>query len=231
MKYSQYSSNKKGNSAFYIIIAACLIIIGVAAWFAFSRMNNEPEISSQPQSEIESNRNEYNSNDSSYNETVPNTSSNIISSEIVDESVENEPYPQETEETKSYSMPANGEILKDFSSDTLQYSSTYNDMRIHSAVDIACNEGTVVTACADGKVLSVEESASLGNVITIDHGNGLTVKYAALKDVKVSTGSVVTLGDTLGVVATVPSECADQSHLHIEAYQNGESFSVLDLFE
>lgn len=227
MKYSQYSSNKKGNSAFYIIIAFCLVIIGVAAWFAFSRMSEQPQTQPTPQNSSNNDSKEYSSDDSSYNEIVPDTSSDIVSSEIVNEIVESEPYTP----PKSYAFPVNGEILKDFSATSLQYSATFGDMRIHNAVDIACAEGTVVTACTDGKVQSIEDSASLGKVITVDHGDGLIIKYAALKDIAVKNGQNVSMGDRLGVVTTVPSECEDQSHLHIETYDNGNSISLLELLK
>ncbi len=230
MKYSQYSSNKKGNSAFYIIIAFCLVIIGVAAWFAFSRMNAEPQTQSVPESSRENDSKEYSSDNSSYNNSsdmMPETPSEMMPSDIVNETVESEPYTP----PKSYALPVNGEILKDFSADTLQYSATFGDMRIHNAVDIACADGTVVTACTDGKVQSIEDSASLGKVVTIDHGDGLIIKYAALKDIAVKNGQNIKMGDRLGVVTTVPSECEDQSHLHIEAFENGKSISVLDLLK
>ena len=227
MKYSQYSSNNQGNSAFYIVIAFCLILIGVAAWFAFSRMNAEPPVNQTPQSSIDNNFSEYPNDTSSYNEIVPDTSSDIISSEITNEIVENEPYT----EPQAYALPVNGEILKDFSNSALQYSATFGDMRIHNAVDIACSEGTVVTACTDGKVMSIEETSSLGTVITIDHGDGLIIKYAAIKDVAVKKDASVSMGDKLGTVGTVPNECADQTHLHLEAYSNGESISILELIK
>ena len=113
---------------------------------------------------------------------------------------------------------------------TLQFSQTFGDMRLHPAVDIACKEGVLIGSLTSGKVISVEESASLGNVVTIDHGDGLIVKYAAIKDCKVKAGDTVKSGDLIGAVGTIPSECSDQSHLHIEATQNGKAISILKFF-
>ena len=61
MKYTQYSSKKRGNSAFYIILAVCLSVIGIAAWFAFSKMANTPNTDNQ-NSSIQNNS-EYNTKD------------------------------------------------------------------------------------------------------------------------------------------------------------------------
>lgn len=232
MKYTQYSSKKRGNSAFYIILAVCLSVIAIAAWFAFSKMADTPNTENQNNS-IQNNS-EYNSNNSSYNEnsdndiiTPPQTT---VPSTPTAQEPENVPYSEETSE-KLYSMPVNGEILKDFSLNTLQYSATYGDMRIHNAVDIACSDGTLVSACTDGKVQAIEQSAALGQVVTIDHGDGLIVKYASLKNLTVKNGDNVKSGDTIGAVSTVPNECADQSHLHIEAYKDGKNISILTIFE
>lgn len=233
MTYTPYSSNKKGNYVFYIIIIVALLLIAVVAWIGLSNMSDpttDPDTSMNetPNLDDDNNSQEYESNDSSYNDSIPSTPDDIISevmpSTPTDDTVKDEPY------TKSYTMPVNGEILKDFSTDTLQYSQTFGDMRLHPAVDIACKEGTFISSLADGKVLSVEESGTLGNVITLDHGDGLIVKYACVKDAKVKAGSTVKGGDLIGTVGTIPCESSDQPHLHIEATKNGKPVSIMTFF-
>ncbi len=233
MNYTPYSSNKKGNYVFYIIIVVALILIAVIAWIGLSRMNDnttDPDTSmSEMPNTSKDNSQEYNSNDSSYNDSTPENPkdfvSDIMPSTPTDDTVSNEPY------TKSYTMPVNGDVLKDFSLDTLQFSQTFGDMRLHPAVDIACKEDTFVSSLTDGKVLSVEESITLGNVITIDHGDGLIVKYACVKDAKVKAGDKVKSGDLIGKVGTIPNESSDQSHLHLEATKNDKPISVMDFFK
>lgn len=236
MKYSEYTSKPKfkGSAAFYIIIACCLLALGGASWFAassISRRNNDSgsapsQISEPPQSSMP--------------ESIPEPSGTV--SEDVGKAVSDVPYSSAAESTESkvksnpqkkiFSMPVQGDIIKKYSDKELQFSATYGDMRIHTGLDIACADGTAVSACGDGKVLSTEETAFLGNTVTIDHGNGITTKYAALKDIKVKAGDKVTAGDIIGSVTSVPGECADQSHLHLEAYKDGhvaEPLKVLGL--
>lgn len=235
MKYSEYTSKPKfkGSAAFYIIIACCLLALGGASWFAassISRRNNDnstpSELSVPPQS-------------SEIAESKPESSNTV--SENVGKNVSDEPYSSaestvsKTEskpQKKVFTMPVQGDVIKKYSEKELQFSATFGDMRIHTGLDIACADGTAVSACGDGKVLSVEESAFSGNAVTIDHGDGITTKYAALKDIKVKAGDKVTAGDIIGSVTTVPGECADQSHLHLEAYKDGhitEPLKVLGL--
>lgn len=231
MKYTQYSQKKKGNSAFYITIALCLFLIGVAAWFAFSKIDNtDVKKTESPNSKPPITSSEYNSTDPSYTDNEEIT----IPANPTDEEVKNEEYVSKAEpvkKTKSYCMPVNGEILKDFSLDNLQYSSTYGDMRIHAGIDIACSEGTLVSAVTDGKIQDISESADFGKTVTIDHGDGLVIKYCGLKNITAEKDTAVKMGDTIGAVSTVPSECSDQQHLHIEAFESGKSISILKFFE
>ena len=76
----------------------------------------------------------------------------------------------------------------------------------------------------DGTVTSVENDFLLGNVVTIEHGNGLVSVYASLDDsVKVSVGDVVKTGQVIGNAgSTASSESADGVHLDFSMLLNGE---------
>ena len=74
---------------------------------------------------------------------------------------------------------------------------------------------------------SIENNASWGTVVEIEHSGGITIKYAALKDLKVENGSRVKMGDIIGNVTTIPCECNDKEHLHIEAFKDGKAISPL----
>lgn len=230
MNYTPYSSKKKGNYVFYIVVIVALVVVAVISWIGLSNMGEkpvEPDVSMNKKPNND-NSQKYESNDSSYNDSVPDNPKDFVSEVLpstpTDDPVKDEPYQ------KSYTMPINGEIMKDFSADMLQYSKTYGDMRLHPAVDIACKEGTFISAITDGKVVSVEESITLGKVITIDHGDGLIIKYASIKDPKIKAGDTVKSGDLIGAVGTVPSESSDQPHLHIEAERSGKLISIMEFF-
>lgn len=232
MKYSEYNSKPKfrGGAAFYIIIACCLLGIGGAAWFAAANLSGMKE---------------QNTSGNGLNSIItpssrPNlTQSNPLTSATdVAESAESVPYsspssvaskpsPKPKEEALVFSMPVEGNIIKKYSDTELQFSSTFSDMRMHYGIDIACEDGTKVSAAGTGKVLSVEQSTFLGTVIVIDHGNGITTKYASIKNPKVKAGDKVASGDIIGAVTFVPGECADQSHLHLEVQKNGHSADPL----
>lgn len=231
MKYNEQKFAKFiGGTGFFAIVACCVLIIGAATWFAVSRVNKtEPEVQPSPKTES------YSSDGGSYND-IGDIGEDISSaaSDIADEvtnSVSNEPYSEssqtELQETKvlSFISPVEGEISKNYSSTELQYSATYGDMRLHIGVDIACEKGASVKAMEEGRVISVEENASLGTVITVDHGNGITVRYCGVENITVAAEDRLAKGEVIGAVGTVPCECADQSHIHIEMYEKGKSIA------
>lgn len=246
MNYKESNNHKKSGTGFYILIAVCLIVIALAAWFAITKIREAqgetPPMSSDLNSSIGSSlggssshnssshnsssglgSNEYNSNNSSYNES--DNMPNIIDSSVLEptaEDVDDEPY-----DTVVYSMPVNGEVIKHFDPNNLQYSATYKDMRIHTGVDIACKIATSVSACADGTVTAITEDAFLGTVVTIDHKGGLTIKYCSIDDIRFSEGQTVTAGDIIGLSAVVPGECEDEPHIHLIALKDSKEVDLI----
>ena len=227
MKYTESSDNRKNavNTGLYIIIGLCLLVIGGASWFALSATNEEAKPDTQ------SSKSEYSAPSTSYNESVVDPP---YISEPMQESVKDQPYSSKAEVTEEkkpeiivFSMPVQGEVLKPHSQSQLQFSATYSDMRLHTGVDIAAKKGTAVSACGDGTVKNIELNTTLGNVITIEHKNGITAKYASVENIEVEISDNVKAGDIIGTVATVPAECADKEHLHLEVFKNGKSADPL----
>lgn len=238
MKYEEdhisRDDNKK-STGLIIAIAIAIIIVAAAAWFALSRLDSgsmgdmvsdiKSELSSvydDTKSDIKSEFNsltsdiksEYNDLTSSYNSDISSFTSSDSTMPTGD-NVSSVPYE------KNFSLPCEGEILKNFSDKELVYSKTFGDMRLHSGIDIACKKGTSVSACGDGKIIGIDESSQYGTVVSLELGDNLTAKYASLKDLKVKLGDKVKSGDILGVTTTIPAECNDEEHLHLEVYKNG----------
>lgn len=121
-------------------------------------------------------------------------------------------------------MPANGDIGKDYSAGKLVKSATMGDYRVHDGIDIIAKKGTQVNAVNAGKVVDVYNDAFWGAVVVIDHGGDVLAKYCGLAtETKVEKGQVVEKGAALGVLAQVPCEQKDESHLHFEMQVKGET--------
>lgn len=93
--------------------------------------------------------------------------------------------------------------------------------RPHRGVDIAAPSGTPVRAPADGRVTRVTREFGYGLVIFIDHGNGVTTRYAHLRAAHVTAGERVTASMQIGTVGA--SGLATAPHLHYEVRVRGEA--------
>lgn len=201
---------------FYIVLACCLIAIGIAGISVF----NLPKAPEEP---------EKNEENLSYESPTPpyNDNNNTQASEA--ETPEPQPEPQESEtvtvneeqdEEPYFVMPVTGEVVKKYSETELVYSATYHDMRIHSGIDIKPTGNTAVCSASKGKVTAIDENTSYGSTVTVDHGNGIFFRYCGLNNINVSEGDTVSAGDIIGQIGTVNCECADEAHLHLEAFKD-----------
>ena len=131
----------------------------------------------------------------------------------------------------SLRMPVDGEIIKNFSGDELVFSRTMNDWRVHRGIDIAAPLGTQVRAAAAGVVEQVYVDDMLGIVVVIGHGNGLQTLYASLQSAEfISVGTRVNAGDIIGGVGgTAIIESLDGPHLHFEVHRNGVQIDPMSM--
>ena len=100
----------------------------------------------------------------------------------------------------------------------------FGTQSFHHGIDIGRGGGTIVAA-GDGTVIRADYgwNGGYGNIIVIDHGNGLTTLYAHILDggIKVSGGQSVTKGDAIALVGSTGYSTGP--HLHFEVRVNGAS--------
>ena len=100
----------------------------------------------------------------------------------------------------------------------------------HSGTDIAAPSGTKIFASGDGKVLlSGGDYFYSGNMVIIDHGQGLKTIYAHLSKALVKVGDVVKKGDVIGLVGATGR--ATGPHLHWGASVKNVRFRPHSLLE
>jgi murein DD-endopeptidase MepM/ murein hydrolase activator NlpD len=94
-------------------------------------------------------------------------------------------------------------------------------VRHHDGTDISAAYGTRVRATAKGKVIETGHDRFMGNVVKIDHGNGLESWYGHLSKILVKTGEVVTRETIIGRVGSTGRSTG--SHLHYEIHKGGQA--------
>lgn len=84
----------------------------------------------------------------------------------------------------------------------------------HRGIDLAAAHGTPIYAPAAGEVIRVGRRGGYGNMIEIDHGNGVLTRYAHLRAYFVKRGDTVAPGERIGEMGR--SGRTTGVHLHYE---------------
>ena len=93
--------------------------------------------------------------------------------------------------------------------------------RQHSGIDLAAPRGTSIEAVRDGIIQFAGKKGGYGNIVIVDHGDGLTTRYAHCDTLNVSEGDIIRAGTPIGTVGSTGR--ATGSHLHFEVRQDGNA--------
>lgn len=178
-------------------------------------------------SKNEENKNLNNKNENNKNEKEEKpdaTKNNNVKENTLNENVTN---VEQIEKTKdpTFVNPVDGEKIKDYSSDNLVYSVTLDEWTTHLGIDYKSEKTDIVKASADGKIKSIKNDPRYGLTVVIEHTNGFESVYSNLLTAEfITVGEEVKQGQTIATVGnTARFEIADETHLHFEIKQNGES--------
>jgi murein DD-endopeptidase MepM/ murein hydrolase activator NlpD len=112
--------------------------------------------------------------------------------------------------------PVNGHLLSRFGEREDPFS---GEGTIHTGVDISAAPGTPVHAAADGIVYEAEYAGRYGKMVIIEHGNGMTTRYAHLSRFNVIPGQEIRRGEVIGFSGATGRVTAP--HLHFEVRMGG----------
>ncbi|WP_169741262.1 M23 family metallopeptidase [Andreprevotia chitinilytica] len=89
----------------------------------------------------------------------------------------------------------------------------------HEGIDFSGEVGTPVHAAAAGTVVYAAFHPQYGNMVEIDHGNGLTSRYAHSSKLLVSEGDVIKVGQPVALLGSTGRSTGP--HLHFEIRYKG----------
>lgn len=95
--------------------------------------------------------------------------------------------------------------------------------QFHNGVDMAAPSGSPILAAYDGEVVAADYSASMGNYIMINHGDGLITIYMHASSLSVSKGQTVVRGEEIGKVGSTGRSTGP--HLHFSVRKDGNYVS------
>lgn len=125
-------------------------------------------------------------------------------------------------ETDGLIKPVNGDTVIPYSMEGSTYFATLDQYKYNPALMIGAEEGSVVSACAEGRVVSIFEDEEIGHAITMDLGDGYMVTYGQLKEINVALDSYVDPGEAIAYVAA-PTKyfTREGSNLYLQLTKDG----------
>ena len=96
---------------------------------------------------------------------------------------------------------------------------------VHKGLDFAGSEGSKVTAVAAGLVTFAGERTGFGQMVEINHGNGLATRYAHNEKLWVKQGDMVRKGQEVALLGSTGHSTGP--HLHFEVLKNGTQVDPL----
>jgi murein DD-endopeptidase MepM/ murein hydrolase activator NlpD len=97
--------------------------------------------------------------------------------------------------------------------------------RLHEGIDIAVPSGTAVHAAASGTVIVAGWVGGYGNLVVIDHGNGLATAYGHNTSLAVGVGQGVAQGQVIAYSGSTGHSTGP--HVHFEVRVNGSAVDPL----
>ena len=110
-------------------------------------------------------------------------------------------------------LPVTGRITSRFGERSSLRRST------HTGLDIACTTGTDIKVVSNGTVTFSGKKGSYGNLIIVDHGNGVETWYGHCSKLYAKVGDKVNAGDVISAVGSTGNSTGP--HLHFEIRING----------
>jgi murein DD-endopeptidase MepM/ murein hydrolase activator NlpD len=92
---------------------------------------------------------------------------------------------------------------------------------MHTGIDMRGEIGEPVHATAAGKISIAGRDGGYGNMVEINHGNGLATRYGHLSEIDVTVGQTVRIGQVIGKIGSTGRSTGP--HLHYETRINGEA--------
>lgn len=140
--------------------------------------------------------------------------------------------PLEFNEGDRLLWPVVGNVLIDYNMEKPVYFSTLEQYKYNPAIIIQASEGQNITAAADGKISKVEKEDQLGNVITMELGNGYEVIYGQLTNIQVKVGDRVAQGDYLAdVAAPTKFYSSEGCNVYFALKKDGEPINPMEMIK
>jgi murein DD-endopeptidase MepM/ murein hydrolase activator NlpD len=101
----------------------------------------------------------------------------------------------------------------------------FGRLALHAGIDFKARTGTEIRSSGAGTVLVAGRNGGYGNMVEVDHGNGVTTRYAHLSQVLVKVGDHVESSQKVGLSGTTGRSTGP--HLHYEVRRDGKAIDPM----
>lgn len=119
--------------------------------------------------------------------------------------------------------PCRGSLTSQFG---VRKNPTARGAQFHHGIDIASRRGTPIMAVAAGRVRTATYNGGYGRYVEIDHGYGITTRYAHMNRLLVRAGDYVEEGTLVGTMGRTGRVTG--THLHFEVRVDGRTVDPLE---
>lgn len=95
----------------------------------------------------------------------------------------------------------------------------------HAGIDFEADNGDEIKATGAGKVIAAGLVSGYGNMVEIDHGQGITTRYGHMSRILVEVGNVVAAGERIGRAGSTGR--ATGPHVHYEVRRDGNAIDPI----
>ena len=136
------------------------------------------------------------------------------------------PYTNDKVKVRKYFYDFESDSKKQVNS-LIYYENTYMQ---NNGVDYTYDEDFEVVSILDGEVISIEDNAIYGKIVTIKHNDNLKSVYSNVKDVIVNVGYKINQGEIFGTTASYKPDTSVKSLLHFEVYYKDNAIDPENLY-
>lgn len=98
-------------------------------------------------------------------------------------------------------------------------------LALHSGIDFRFAPGERIRPTAPGKVIAAGWTGGYGNMVEVDHGNGISTRYGHMSEILVKVGDTVGRRDVIGLAGSTGRSTG--THLHYEVRQDGRAIDPI----
>lgn len=215
---SEKVKSKKQRIIYYCILAVMIVLVGVVTVIAATGGNNS-------NTTIDNTPKDTATDTGGSSDETPTVEPDD-SEKVDDDNKDNEPVA----EVISFISPVKGgTCFKEYTDNSVIYSSTLGVYTGHTGMDFKGEENAQVVAVYKGTIKEISTSYLKGTTIKIDHGSGLYTIYNSVEPLEnLKAGMTVLQGDVIGTVSeNNKQEYKDGPHLHFEVVENDKTISPL----